>query len=96
MQEMPPVLVRVDGTRLKTTTFPVIVRSQGTVQPRTQTILLPEVSAKVLEVSSNFKPGGFFEKDEVLLKLDPVDYETATVVAQASVAQAARTLDPLR
>lgn len=88
MQEMQPVLVRVDGTRLKTASFPVVVRSQGTVQPRTQTTLLPEVSAKVVEVSPNFKPGGFFEKDEILLKLDPVDYETAVVVAQAAVAQA--------
>jgi RND family efflux transporter MFP subunit len=88
MKEMPAVLVRVQGTRLKKTTFPVIVRSQGAVQPRTQTTLLPEVSAKVIEVSPNFKPGGFFEKDEVLLKLDPVDYETAVVVANAVVAQA--------
>lgn len=87
MQEMPPVLVRVEGTRLKATTFPVIVRSQGAVQPRTQTTLLPEVSAKVIEVSPNFRPGGFFEKDEMLLKLDPVDYETAAVVAKAAVAQ---------
>lgn len=86
-REAPATLVRVDGTRLKKTTFPVIVRSQGTVQPRTQTTLLPEVSAKILEVSPNFKPGGFFEKGEVLLKLDPVDYETAAIVAEAAVAQ---------
>ncbi|MFZ4767126.1 MAG: efflux RND transporter periplasmic adaptor subunit [Roseimicrobium sp.] len=88
MHEMPAALVRVEGTRLKRTTFPVVVRSQGTVQPRTQTTLLPEVNAKVLEVNAHFRPGGFFEKDEVLLKLDPVDYETALVVAQAGVAQA--------
>lgn len=88
MHEMPPTLVRVEGTRLRKASFPVIVRSQGTVRPRTQTTLLPEVSAKIIEVSANFRPGGFFEKDEVLLKLDPVDYETAVVVAQAAVAQA--------
>jgi multidrug efflux system membrane fusion protein len=92
MMEMPPVLVQVEGTRLKASSFPVHVRSQGTVQPRTQTTLLPEVSARIVEVSPNFKAGGFFEKDETLLKLDPVDYETAVVVAQASVAQAEATL----
>jgi multidrug efflux system membrane fusion protein len=92
MKEQPPVLVRVEGTRLKKTSFPVVVRSQGTVQPRTQTTLLPEVSAKVVEVSPNFKPGGFFEKGEVLLKLDPIDYETAVVIAKAAVAQAASLL----
>ncbi|RBP37694.1 RND family efflux transporter MFP subunit [Roseimicrobium gellanilyticum] len=88
MQEVRPVLVQVEGTRLKKTSFPVVVTSQGMVQPRTQTTLLPEVSAKIVESSSNFKPGGFFEKGEVLMKLDPVDYETAVVVAQAAVAQA--------
>lgn len=88
MQEVRPVLVQVEGTRLKKTSFPVVVTSQGMVQPRTQTTLLPEVSAKIVETSPNFKPGGFFEKDEVLLTLDRVDYETAVVVAQAAVAQA--------
>lgn len=86
--EVPPALVRVEGTRLKRETYPVRVRSQGTVQPRTRSTLLPEVSAKVVAVSDSFKPGGFFQAGEVLLELDPVDYETALVVAKASLAQA--------
>ncbi len=88
VQEMPPTLVSVEGMTLKPTTFPVQVRSQGAVQPRTRSTLLPEVAAKVIEVSASFRPGGFFEKDEVLMKLDPVDYETAVVIAQATQAQA--------
>lgn len=86
--EAPPTLVRVEGTRLKRESYPVRVRSQGTVQPRTRSTLLPEVAAKVIEMSPSFKPGGFFHQDEVLLKLDPVDYETALVVAKASLAEA--------
>ena len=90
--EVPPAVVRVEGTALKKTTFPVFVRSQGTVQPRTQSNLLPEVSAKVVEVSPSFRPGGFFSTGDVLLTLDPVDYETAIVVAKATLAQAEVTL----
>lgn len=90
--ETTPVLVRVQGAILKKTSFPVYVRSQGTVMPRTQTTLIPEVSAKILEVNPAFRVGGFFEKDEVLLKLDPLDYETALVVAKALLAQAAAML----
>lgn len=86
--EAPPTLVRVEGTRLKREPHPVRVRSQGTVQPRTRSMLLPEVPAKIIEVSPSFRPGGFFKKGEVLLKLDPVDYETALVVARATLAQA--------
>lgn len=86
--EAPPTVVRVEGTRLQRQAYPVRVRSQGTVQPRTRSTLLPEVSAKIIEVSPSFRPGGFFKAGEVLLKLDPVDYDTALVVAKASLAQA--------
>ncbi len=85
--ELPPATVRVEATAFKKTTYPVVVRSQGTVQPRTRSTLLPEVSGKVIEVGASFRPGGFFLQDSVLLKLDPVDYETALVVAKASLAQ---------
>jgi len=90
--EIPPPVVRVEATALKLTTFPVKVHSQGTVQPRTQSSLLPEVSAKIIELSPSFRPGGFFDAGEVLLRLDPVDYETAVVIAKATLAQADVTL----
>ena len=46
----------------------------------------------IVEVSPSFRPGGFFEKGEVLIKLDPVDYETAVMTAKAAVALAKVTL----
>ncbi len=85
---VPASLVRVDGTALRKTTYNLRVRAQGTVQPRTRSTLLPEVGGKVLEIGPAFRPGGFFRRDEVLLRLDPLDYETALVIARASLAQA--------
>lgn len=90
--ETRPVLVTVEGMTLKKTLYPVQVAAQGTVQPRTRSTLVPEVAGMIIEISPSFRPGGFFEKNEVLLKLDPVDYETAVVVAKASVALAQVTL----
>lgn len=90
--EVPPTLVRVEGTVLHKTTHQIKARSQGTVQPRTRSTLLPEVSGKIIEINPAFRPGGFFNKDEVLMKLDPVDYETAIIVAKAAQAQAEVTL----
>lgn len=90
--ETRPVLVTVEGITLKKTTYPVRVASQGAVQPRTRSTLLPEVAGMIVEVSHKFRPGGFFEKGEVLIKLDPVDYETAVTVAKAAVALAKVTL----
>ena len=58
------------------------------VQARTQSAILPEITGKILELSPSFNEGGYFKKDEVLVKIDPVDYQTALVVAQAAEARA--------
>ena len=44
------------------------ISSQGTVQPRTQTVLSAEVSGSIVGISPNFIAGGVFEKGEVLLR----------------------------
>lgn len=87
-KSMPTALVRVEGTVLRKGPYDLRVRSQGTVRPRTRSSLLPEVGGKIIELSPAFRPGGFFEKDTVLLRLDPLDYETAVVIAKAALAQA--------
>ncbi len=81
-------LVKVEGTVLRKVEYELKVRSQGSVQPRTRSSLLPEVSGKILEMNASFRPGGFFTKGEVLMKLDPIDYETAAIIAQADQAAA--------
>ncbi len=63
-----------------------IVSTQGPVRPRTETTLVAEVSGKVVEVSTDFVAGGFFRKGEVLLQIDPSDYETALKRAEAALA----------
>lgn len=82
-----PTLVRVEGTVLRPTTYPLRVKTQGTVQPRTRSTLVPEVSGRIVKVSDVFRPGGFFEAGEILLELDAVDYEVAVTIAEASLAQ---------
>jgi len=62
------------------------VQAQGTVQPRTQTTLVSEVGGTVLEVSPKFVVGGFLSRGELLLRVDPKDYEVAVSRAQAALA----------
>jgi len=84
--DVPVPLVRVLDVELRDVTL--TVRSQGTVSPRTESVLLPEVAGRVIEVSPAFVSGGFFEAGEVLLRIDPHDYRQALVQARAAVAQA--------
>ena len=53
------------------------VYAQGTVVPRTQTSLSSEIPGKITYVGPSFNKGGFFEKGDSLLRLDPGDYELA-------------------
>jgi membrane fusion protein, multidrug efflux system len=66
----------------------LLVKTQGTVKPRTEGQLVAEVAGQVIWVSPVFAAGGFFEKGEVLVSIDARDYELAVVTAKGQVAQA--------
>lgn len=72
------------------------VPSQGNVEPSTRSSLVAEVTGLVTEVSPNFVAGGFFRKDELLLKLDDYNYRAAVSRAEASVASARSLLEQER
>lgn len=84
--EVPPPLVRVKS--VQPTDFQLIIPAHGTVAPRTQTTLVSQVAGQIIEVSPAFANGGFFEKGDVLLTIDPRDYAVAVAQAHVQVAQA--------
>ena len=59
--EIPVPLVRVQEVVRRD--LQLTVSSQGTVSPRTESVLVPEVAGRVIEVSPSFASGGFFEAD---------------------------------
>ncbi|CAI8268973.1 HlyD family efflux transporter periplasmic adaptor subunit [Porticoccaceae bacterium] len=61
------------------------VESQGIVAPRTRTTLISEVSGAVLDVSDAFVVGGTFKTGDMLLTLDPTDYQVALQRAEAKL-----------
>ncbi len=72
--------------------FTVKVKSRGTVRPRTESTLIPEVSGRVVQLSTNIREGEFIEQGDVLLQIDPRDYEAEVTVAASNLAQARTTL----
>ena len=79
-------LVRIQEIAPRTIRLPV--ETYGTVVPRTESELVPEVSGRVLEVSPSLVSGGFFSKDDMLLRIDPLDAEVALERARAALARA--------
>lgn len=68
------------------------IDSYGNVQPRTQSILQPQVSGEIKYISTNFRDGGFFEKGELLVKLDARDYQAEIDIAKANLFSAEQAL----
>lgn len=84
-EELIPVVRAIEVTREDVR---MRVRSQGTVAPRTESELVPEVSGSVVWVSPSLVSGGFFAAGDPLLRIDARDYEAALARARADVARA--------
>ncbi len=70
------------------TTVRMRVRSQGTVEPRTENELVAEVAGRLAWVSPALESGSFFAAGEVLARIEAVDYEIARERAAAALARA--------
>ncbi len=84
--EAAPIAVRVVVARPGPVQLQV--HAQGTVEPRTETELVPEVSGNVVWISPNLVSGGYFETGEPLLRIDDRDYRAAAQRAQATLTRA--------
>ena len=65
----------------------LVTKTNGTVVPRTESELTPEVSGRVISVSSSMVSGGFFKAGDELLRIDSLDYEVALEEARARLAR---------
>ncbi|MEM7763827.1 MAG: efflux RND transporter periplasmic adaptor subunit [Pseudomonadota bacterium] len=63
------------------------VASQGVVAPLTRTTLSAEVSGAVVDLSDAFLAGGHFGAGDVLMRIDPLNYQVAVERAEAALAQ---------
>ncbi|MGB1403061.1 MAG: efflux RND transporter periplasmic adaptor subunit [Porticoccaceae bacterium] len=84
----PEAAIAVKTMRVKSAELVVRVESQGVAKARTRTSLISEVSGAVLRVSDNFVVGGTFQAGDMLLALDPTDYEVALQRAEARLMSA--------
>ncbi len=60
----------------------------GAVEPEREVHLRPRVAGMVLDRAPNFVPGGFVAAGEMLLQIDPTDYETTKRARKGEFEQA--------
>jgi RND family efflux transporter MFP subunit len=93
-REEPVVLAPlVEVESLQVQDIQMIVRGYGTVSPRVEVEIVPEVPGKVVYVHPLLKAGGLIRAREQIIQIDPSDYELAVQQADATVAEAQVRLD---
>lgn len=71
---------------------PVIVAT-GAVEPARDVVLSPRVGGEVVWRSEKFVPGGYVEKGEILLKIDPADFRNRLALRRSDLRQALAELE---
>ncbi|ARN75010.1 efflux RND transporter periplasmic adaptor subunit [Oceanicoccus sagamiensis] len=84
--ESPDTALPVETFSPKERVVQFHINTQGTVEPRTRTTLVSEVSGRVEFVAEQFVSGGVVKQGDVLLRLDPSDYRVALHRAEAELA----------
>lgn len=90
-QEVQAPLVAVEQLHVRD--IPMVVRGYGTVNPKVEVDIVPEVAGKAVRIHPELKVGGFIRANEQILQIDPRDYESAVQQADATVADARVKLD---
>lgn len=83
----------VEVTDVERGTFRPTIVAMGTVRPEQEIVLSPRVSGQIVSISDAFTPGGFVEQGEVLLQIDPTDYEAALQERRSELRQASADLE---
>ncbi|MDH4239224.1 MAG: efflux RND transporter periplasmic adaptor subunit, partial [Phycisphaerae bacterium] len=81
---VPLVMVK----QLKAKDIQMVIRAYGTISPKVEVDIVPEVPGKVISVNSDLKAGGLIPAGEQLLQIDERDYKFAVQQADAVVADA--------
>lgn len=92
-KEDTKIIPAVEVIQVQPIDYVVPIKTDGTVVPQTQINISAEANGRVVFVSENFINGQVFTEGEVLLKIDPVDYELAITRAKANVASQQANLD---
>jgi RND family efflux transporter MFP subunit len=69
----------------------MVISGEGTVFPLAEVQIVPQVSGKVIRISEKLVNGGAFKKGDLLLKIEPDDYEIVVTQARAGLREAEST-----
>lgn len=88
--------ILVETVVVKPSDHQVEVTATGTVQPRQQADIVPQVSGKIVDISPKLVAGGFFNRGEMLMAVEAIDYRLAVERAEANLSRFELDLETVR
>lgn len=92
-EDRPALGPLVEAVEVSPSDLQISIEAEGEVSPSISVELLSEVSGRVIEVHPSLVAGGRFRAGQVLVRIDPRDYELAVDRAKAAVARAQVSLE---
>lgn len=86
--EKPRQAPLVETVTLEREDHPTVLQAWGQVRAAREVALKAQVQGRVIEINPKLAPGGRFLKGEMVLKIDPADYELAVRQRESEVAKA--------
>lgn len=87
------LLLRTRVKKLKVVDYPVVVETNAVVQPHNRVTLASEIAGMIVRVSPAFEVGAYFQEGEVLVEIDPRNYQNQFAIAKAQLAAARSALE---
>jgi RND family efflux transporter MFP subunit len=78
----------VDTTTATVGDYPAMLSAMGEVIPASEVQLRPQISGRIISISSSLVPGGRFEAGQEVLRIDPSDFKLALSQRESEVLQA--------
>lgn len=78
----------VDVIRVQKNDYKPTIMAMGTVEPAQDITLSPRVGGEIIALAPAFTPGGYVNKGDVLLQIDPADYQNVLQRRKSELQQA--------
>ena len=83
----------VEVTGVESGNFRPLIQATGVVRPAREILLRPRIGGEVVELSDAFVPGGFVNKDDLLLRIDTADFRIMLQQRESELQQAIALLE---
>ncbi len=87
-QEPPDGSALVEVTGVAASSGPVAIHAMGVVVPARQVTVVPQVGGRAVDVSLDLVPGGRVSEGQLLVRIDPRDYDLAIEQQRSAVTRA--------